>query len=78
MLELFTTTLAVQFPLLLGIMNLWHAVPLVVSISLVWSATRHELMPAILRHAVRFAVWVLAFMGLFMVLLSVMQRLAEH
>ncbi|MEQ8208954.1 MAG: hypothetical protein RH917_03910 [Lacipirellulaceae bacterium] len=77
MFAILTTLLAIQFPLPLGIMNLWHAVPLVVSVSLVWSATRHELMPSILRHAVRFAVWVLAFMGLFMVLLSVMQHLAS-
>lgn len=76
MLSMLTTLLSIPYSLPLGIMNLWHAVPLVVSVSLVWSATRHELMPAILRHAVRFAVWVLAFMGLFMVLLAVMQHFA--
>ena len=64
----------VTFPL--AVMNLWHAVPLVVSVSLVWSATRHELIQPILHHAVRFSLWVLGFMGIFMVLLAIMQYFA--
>lgn len=48
---------------------LWYAVPLVVSVSLVCAATRHELMRPILEHAVRFALWVLVFMGLFVALM---------
>lgn len=45
-----------------GIARLWYAVPLLVSISLVYAATRHELMRPILEHAVRFAFGVLLFM----------------
>jgi hypothetical protein len=48
---------------------LWYAVPLIVSVSLVCAATRHELMRPILEHAVRFALWVLVFMGLFVALM---------
>jgi hypothetical protein len=62
--------------LILATMNLWYALPLVVSVSLVCAATRHELMEPILHHAARFAIWVLVFMGLFMVALWVMQRMA--
>ena len=47
-----------------GIARLWYAVPLLVSISLVYAATRHELMRPILEHAVRFAFGVLLFRGL--------------
>jgi hypothetical protein len=42
--------------------QLWYAVPLVVSISLVYSATRHEDMPSILWHALRFGAWIAAFL----------------
>ena len=53
---------------LLGVSRLWYCVPLVVSISLVYGATRHELMPQILEHSVRFGVWVITFMlGIFVV-----------
>lgn len=61
----------------LAIVNLWHAAPLIVSVSLVCAATRHELMAPILIQAVRFAVWVIVFMAVFMVLLSWMQYLAS-
>ena len=44
--------------------QLWYALPLIVSISLVYSATRHERFLPILGHAVRFAAWILAFMGI--------------
>jgi hypothetical protein len=59
---------AIHFPLAATAM-LWYAVPLVVSVSLVCAATRHELMRPILEHAVRFALWVLVFMGLFVALM---------
>lgn len=45
-----------------GIARLWYAVPLITSVSLVCSATRHEAMGPILIHAARFAVWVIVFM----------------
>jgi hypothetical protein len=56
-----------------GIARLWYAVPLVTSVSLVCAATRHEAMGAILIHAVRFALWVLVFMG---IVLAVIQLLS--
>ena len=52
---------AIPFQPLLA-MPLWYALPLVVAISLVHAATRHEPMGPIVRHAVRFAAWVIAFM----------------
>lgn len=61
----------------LAIVNLWHAAPLIVSVSLVCAATRQELMAPILVQAVRFAVWVIVFMAVFMLLLSWMQYLAS-
>lgn len=56
--------------------TLWYALPLVVSVSLVCAATRHELMRPILQHAVRFGAWVIAFMAVFMGLLAILGRLA--
>jgi hypothetical protein len=38
-------------------------VPLLAVISLVYGATRHEEMSAILRHAAHTAYWIVAFMG---------------
>ena len=38
--------------------------PLVVSISLVYAATRHEEAGPILQHALRLGIWIVAFMGL--------------
>jgi mannose/fructose/N-acetylgalactosamine-specific phosphotransferase system component IID len=46
-----------------GDTKLWYLLPLVVSISLVYASTRHELMGPILVHAVRFAVWIVVFMA---------------
>lgn len=60
----------------MNVVTLWYALPLVVSVSLVCAATRHELMTPILQHAVRFAAWVLAFMAVFMGILSLLGRLA--
>ena len=42
--------------------RIWFAVPLVVAISLVYAATRHELMMPILQHAWRIAFWSVCFM----------------
>jgi len=41
---------------------MWYAVPLIVAISLVYAATRHELMAPILSHALRTAAWISGFM----------------
>jgi hypothetical protein len=39
-----------------------YSLPLIVSISLVYAATRHEDMPSILGHALRFGTWIVVFM----------------
>ena len=44
--------------------RLFYAVPLVVVISLVYGATRHEYLPEILAHSARSAVWVVGFMAI--------------
>jgi len=55
-----------------GVMRMWYAVPLLVSVSLVCAATRHEEMGPILVHAARFAVWIIVFMA---IVLGVIQLL---
>jgi hypothetical protein len=46
-------------------------VPLLIAVSLVYGATRHELLVPILHHAWRTAVWMLVFMGvIFLILLA--------
>ncbi len=63
------------FPLL-ATMDLWQALPLVVSVSLVCAATRHEEIRPILHHAVRFGFWIVIFMGVVMGGLTLMGWLA--
>jgi hypothetical protein len=47
----------------------WYIVPLILSVSLVYGATRHELPRPILYHAWHTAVWMTVFMGgIFLVL----------
>ena len=41
-----------------------YAVPLILSVSLVYAATRHEAVGAILSHAFRVALWITGFMFL--------------
>jgi hypothetical protein len=50
---------------------MWFALPLVVVISLVYSATHHEQMRPILTHALRLGVMILGFMLAIMVVLAV-------
>jgi hypothetical protein len=52
--------------------QLWYMAPLIVAISLVYGATRHEYMVPILQNAVRAAWWILSFMGLIFLLLMVL------
>lgn len=61
---------------LFAVMNLWYAVPLIVSVSMVCAATRHEEFGPILNHAVRFGFWIAIFMGGVMALLAVINMLA--
>jgi hypothetical protein len=53
-----------------AISQFWYSVPLIVVVSLVYSATRHELMRPILAHAGRTAVWITGFMVVVFFLLS--------
>jgi multisubunit Na+/H+ antiporter MnhB subunit len=57
--------------------NLWYAFPLVIAVSLVYAATRHEEMAPILRHAARVGAWIAGFMGIiFAVLFAISWNLS--
>jgi hypothetical protein len=56
-----------------AINRMWYTLPLVVSVSLVYSATRHEQLVPILQHAFRTAVWILGFMLVAFVVLYLIQ-----
>jgi len=58
-------------PLLAEVNLMWYSLPLVVSISLVYSATHHEAMRPILAHAVRLGLMIIGFMLAIMVVLAV-------
>ena len=49
--------------------DLWYAIPPVLAASLVYAATRHERMPAILRHAAGVAVRDVALMAVILAIL---------
>lgn len=55
--------------------KLWHLVPLVVAISLVYGATRHEEMKQIIVQSYRTAAWLLAFLGIIFVIFAVLSWL---
>ena len=46
-----------------GITDFWYALPVVVVVSLVYAATRHEATGPILDHAWRTAVWIGGFLA---------------
>ena len=50
--------------------RMWYSMPLVVVISLVYGATRHELMRPIVEQSVRFGIWILVFMAIVFVVLT--------
>ncbi|MEK6247497.1 MAG: hypothetical protein N2C12_04910 [Planctomycetales bacterium] len=59
--------------ILFAVVNrIWFALPLVVSVSLVYSATRHEQSKPIFYHAFRTAIWILGFMVVAYVILSLL------
>ncbi len=62
--------------LIAGLLDLhvWYALPLLLSVSLVYAATRHELMGHIVRHALRFGGWIVGFMGLIFLVLYFISR----
>ena len=43
--------------------DFWYAVPLIIVISLVYAATRHEAMDPLLRHAARVGGWIVGLMA---------------
>jgi hypothetical protein len=43
--------------------NFWYAFPLIIAISLVYAATRHENMREILPHALRIGLWIVFVMA---------------
>ena len=51
---------------------LFYLAPLIVSISLVYAATRHEYLGPILRHAVRFGGGIVLFMFIVWLILALM------
>ncbi len=57
-----------------SITRLWYAVPLIVAISLVYGATRHELLRPILEHAWHFAAWMVGFMAVLFAVLWLVSR----
>jgi len=61
------------------ILRLWHAnlvfaLPLIIAVSLVYAATRHEDMREILPHALRFGLWIVFGMAVLFVLLWFLSR----
>jgi hypothetical protein len=54
------------------IAQLWYALPLIVVVSLVYAATRHEEMAPILSHAIRIGGWIVSFMAIVFAVLFVM------
>ncbi len=58
-----------------GAARLLYAVPLITSVSLVYAATRHEEMGPILIHALRFAIWIVVFMGIVLAVIQFMSWL---
>jgi hypothetical protein len=56
----------------LGIHDFWYTLPLIVTVSLVYAATRHEEMQPILHHAVRVGVWIVGFMAIVLVVLAIL------
>jgi hypothetical protein len=50
--------------------TMWYALPLIVVISLVYSATRHEAMQPILSHAIRLGSMIAGFMIAIMLVLA--------
>lgn len=56
--------------------DFWYALPLIVAVSLVYAATRHELMGPILSHAMRIGIWIVGFMAMVLVVLLSISWLA--
>ncbi len=44
--------------------KIWYSIPLIIAVSLVYGATRHENLKEILDNAIRSAIWVVVFMAI--------------
>lgn len=55
----------------LGLHLFWYALPLVIVVSLVYAATRHEAMVPIVKHAFGCGAWIVGLMALALVVLFV-------
>jgi cytochrome c oxidase assembly factor CtaG len=55
--------------------DLWLALPVIVAVSLVYAATRHERMAPILAHACRTAGWIVGFMLALLIVLEYVSSL---
>ena len=60
--------------LLMAANRLWYVLPLIVTVSLVYAATRHEETVAILRHAAQFAAWVTGFLVVILAIIMLVFR----
>ncbi len=49
--------------------DIWYSLPAIISISLVYAATRHEAIFPILSHALKTGLWIIAFMVVFFFIL---------
>lgn len=58
------TDLIEILPLANSLAKIWYALPLVVVISLVYGATRHEYLREILTQSYRSLIWVVGFMAI--------------
>jgi hypothetical protein len=75
MIQLFAFLAVGAFPLpyllaAVGPTRLLYSLPLIATVSLVCAATRHEEMGQILIHAARFAIWVVVFMAIVLVVIQ--------
>jgi hypothetical protein len=57
--------------------QMWYSLPLVVVVSLVYSATRHESMRPILQHALRLGWSIVVFMAVILAVLFVVSWLVS-
>ena len=55
-----------------GVNDMWYTLPLIVAVSLVYAATRHEQLSPILRHVLRIGIWIRGFMAVIFAVLMLM------
>lgn len=55
--------------------DFWYAIPLIVSVSLVYAGTRHEEMALIWRHALRAGIWIVGLMAVILIALWIVSSL---